>query len=78
MKLIDLYSKIAVESWRKFSSIRIDNLSLRFWDNGNLNYIGNWKNGKKHGEWKHFYAIGGNLFSIENWENGNLKWVQKY
>ena len=71
MRLIDLYSRI-IESQKTTSiSIDIGNLCFRFWENGNLYWIGNYKNGKEHGEWKYFYE-NGNLELIENWKNGKL------
>lgn len=37
-----------------------------YFENGGLDYVGYYKNGKEHGEWKYF------------WENGNVKSVEFY
>ena len=66
MKLIDLYNKV-IEGRKSYSKkIKIDNLFLDFWKNGNLECIGNWKNGKEHGEWK-WFDENGSLIGLGNW-----------
>ena len=39
---------------------------ISYWDNGQLNFKGDFKNGKREGAW------------IQNWENGKLKEEGKY
>ena len=75
MKLIDLYSKIVVESQRKTDLIEIDNLAFKFQKNGNLLEIGKYENEKQNGVWVIFNE-NGNLLCIGNWINGKKhgKW----
>ncbi len=37
-----------------------------YYDNGQLDYVGNYKNGKEHGEWIYY------------WRNGNIKSFELY
>ncbi|MCG8407110.1 MAG: hypothetical protein MI923_18085 [Phycisphaerales bacterium] len=63
MKLIDIYNKLF---YKKDKIIRVGDKEFHFHENGNLKSIGNYKNGKVHGEWVFFH------------ENGNLEWVGNF
>ena len=40
-----------------------------YYENGNLEYVGNYKDGKEHGEFLYYYEDG-TLQYEENWKNG--------
>ena len=49
--------------------MRKNNMIKTYWENGNLWYIGNYVNKKRHGEWKFFWG-NGNLHQKINYKNG--------
>ena len=50
---------------------KLDGLGERFHENGQLEYIGNYKDGKKDGPWE-FFDEDGNLTETEEYKDGEL------